>query len=330
VALLSGGLDSLLAIRVLQEQNVRIEAFNFKTIFTCCQNRSAQAARELGVPLTVIREEDDYLDLIRDPRFGYGKGANPCIDCRIYMFRRARIFMEQIGADFVASGEILGQRPKSQKRWDLDVIAYHAGLEELLLRPLSAKLMPITLPERQGVVDRSQLYAFTGRGRKGLVQLAERYGLRTIPHPSTGCALTDPRFSRIVFDLMKRCPDAGRWDFELLKLGRHFRFDNDVKLIVGRRETENEQLESMHALPGARSTAALKPADYTGALVLVVGPLSENALRYAGGLAWRYARLEGRNEARVHVIERDRTWTMPIQPLPAGRAITTLAAAGAE
>jgi hypothetical protein len=188
--------------------------------------------------------------------------------------------------------------------------------------------MPITIPERQGLVDRSQLYAFTGRGRKGLIQLAKQYGLPTIPHPSTGCALTEPRFSQKVFDLMKRCPNAGRWDYELLKLGRHFRFDDEVKVVVGRREAENQQLEHMHALPEARSPAALKPADYSGALVLVVGPLSANALRYAGGLAWRYGKLEGRDAAHVRVIEQDRTWTMPIQPLHTGQAVTTLAAAG--
>ena len=128
VALLSGGLDSILAIRVLQEQGVEVEALNFKTIFTCCQNQSAQAARELDVPLTVIGQEDDYLQLIRRPRFGYGKGANPCVDCRIYMFERARLYMDQIGADFIASGEILGQRPMSQKRRDLEAISYHSAI----------------------------------------------------------------------------------------------------------------------------------------------------------------------------------------------------------
>ena len=325
VALLSGGLDSLLAIRILQQQDVEIEAVNFKTVFTCCQDRSAQAARELNVPLTVITQEDDYLDVIRRPRFGYGKGANPCIDCRIYMFRRARQFMEQIGADFVASGEVLGQRPKSQKRWDLDVIAYHAGLEELLLRPLSAKLMPITAPEREGLVDRDRLYGFTGRGRKGLIQLARQLGLRTIPHPSTGCALTEPRFSQKMFDLMQCCPAAGRWDFELLKLGRHFRFDQAVKVVVGRREAENDQLEHMHAAAEASSTAALKPADYAGASALVVGPLSDAVLRFAGGLLWRYGKLDGRDAAQVQVIERERTWTMQIQPLTDTQRISTLA-----
>ncbi|HIN95822.1 MAG TPA: hypothetical protein EYN03_09265, partial [Planctomycetes bacterium] len=141
VTLLSGGLDSMLAIRIMQDQGIEVEALNFKTMFTCCQDLSAQAATRLGVRLTVVSQEDDYLELIKKPRFGYGKGANPCVDCRIYMFERAHKFMEQIGADFIVSGEVVGQRPMSQKRRDLDVISHQSGLEDLLLRPLSAKLL---------------------------------------------------------------------------------------------------------------------------------------------------------------------------------------------
>ena len=165
VTLLSGGLDSMLAIRIMQAQGIEVEALNFKTMFTCCQDLSAQAAHRLGVRLTVVSQEDDYLELIKNPRFGYGKGANPCVDCRIYMFERAEKFMEQIGADFIVSGEVVGQRPMSQKRRDLDVISHQAGLEDLLLRPLSAKLLLPTLPERKGLVDRERLYAFQGRSR---------------------------------------------------------------------------------------------------------------------------------------------------------------------
>ncbi len=325
VALLSGGLDSILAIRVLQEQGVEVEALNFKTIFTCCQNKSAQAARELDVPLTVIGQEDDYLQLIRRPRFGYGKGANPCVDCRIYMFERARRYMDQIGADFIASGEILGQRPMSQKRRDLEVISYHSGLEDLLLRPLSAKMMPVTKPERLGLVDRSKLYAFWGRSRKGLIELAKSFGLRNIPHPSTGCALTEVRFSKKVFDLMKTYPKAGRWDFELLKLGRHFRFDDATKVIVGRSEEENGQLEHMHSQPDASSTAALRPLNFRGAFVMILGPVSEESLYFAGGLQCRYGKLDGVAEPQVEVLQADRTWSMKIRPSAAAQDVRSLA-----
>jgi len=200
VALLSGGLDSMLAIRLVQAQGISVEALNFQTLFTCCRDDAAQAARELGVRLTVLNSQDDYLELVRAPRYGYGKGANPCVDCRIYMFRIARQFMDQIGASFVISGELLGQRPMSQKRMDLAVIARQAGLDDLLVRPLSALHLPPTLPERAGWLDRTQLHGFTGRGRKGLIALARQFGFRSIPHPSSGCALTDPEFSRHVHE----------------------------------------------------------------------------------------------------------------------------------
>jgi tRNA(Ile)-lysidine synthase TilS/MesJ len=326
VALLSGGLDSMLAIRIMQEQGVQVHAVNFRTIFTCCQNRSAQAARTLGVPLTVIAQEDDYLDVIRHPRFGYGKGANPCVDCRIYMFRLARRYMEQIGADFIVSGEVLGQRPKSQKRRDLMAISYHSDLDDLLLRPLSARMLPPTSPEREGLVNRDQLYRFWGRNRKGLIQLARQFGFREIPHPSTGCALTEVHFSKKVHDLLKRYPDAKRWDFEILKMGRHFRFDDSAKVVVGRREGENQQLEYMHSLPEASSTAALRPHNYRGALALVIGPLTDDVARFAGGLLCRYGKVGPVAEPQIEVLERHRRWIMPIGPCSVAQRARTLAA----
>ena len=290
VVLLSGGLDSMLAIRIMQEQGIEVEALNFKTIFTCCQDQSAQTARDLGVRLTVVGQEDDYLDLVREPRFGRGKGANPCVDCRIYMFERAKRFMHQIGADFIVSGEVAGQRPMSQKRRDLDRIAFHSDLEDLLLRPLSAKLLRPTLPEREGWVDREKLYDIEGRSRKRLIELAKRYGLKDIPTPSTGCSLTEPRFSKKVFDLIDAPGDSHRWDFELLKIGRHFRYNAQTKVIVGRNEAENDQLLYAHQLPDANSTAAVFPENFLGPRALLIGPRTADALEFAGSLILRYSR----------------------------------------
>ncbi len=290
VALLSGGLDSMLVIRIMQEQGVEVEALNFKTIFTCCQDQSSQAARDLGVRMTVVGQEDDYLDLVRKPTFGYGKGANPCVDCRIYMFDRAKVFMDQVGADFIVSGEVVGQRPMSQKRKDLNVISYHSDLEDLLLRPLSAKLLPKTLPEREGWVDREKLYAFEGRSRKGLIKLAKQFGFEDIPTPSTGCALTEPRFSQKVFDLIEMPTLAQRWDFELLKHGRHFRYNPETKVILGRDLEENYRLVALHEAPDATSTAILCPENYYGPHAMLVGPPHADALEFAAALTLRYTR----------------------------------------
>lgn len=325
VVLLSGGLDSMLAVRIMQEQGIEVEALNFKTIFTCCQDESGQAARKLGVRLTVIGQEDDYLDLIRQPKFGFGRGANPCVDCRIYMFQRALSFMEQIDADFIVSGEVLGQRPMSQKRRDLEAIAYHSAAEDLLLRPLSAKLLPPTRPERDGIVDRQRLYDFTGRSRKGLIALARRLGLTDIPAPSTGCALTEVPFSRKVFDLVKQRPEANRWEFELLKTGRHFRFDANTKVVVGRRESENAQMEYLHQLPEAASSALLLPANFRGACTMIVGPLTDDACRFAGGLALRYGKPAAAEAPRVRVIAGEKSWTMEVAETERSATATTIA-----
>ena len=309
VALLSGGLDSKLAIRLMQIQGIEVESLNFKTVFTCCQDMSAQAAHELGVRLTVLTQEDDYLDLIKQPDFGYGKGANPCVDCRIYMFRKAKVFMDEIGADFIVSGEVIGQRPMSQKRRDLDVISHHSELEDLLLRPLSAKMLPPTLPERAGWVDRNKLYGFSGRSRKGLIELANELGIDDIPTPSTGCSLTEPQFSRKVHDLIQLEPDSTRWDFELIKIGRHFRWNETTKVVLGRNEAENEQLKYAHALPDAHSTAWLDPDNFLGPSALVTGECDEASVEFAAGLILRYSR-DVPESPRVRVVGRGTEWTV--------------------
>ncbi len=326
VVLLSGGLDSQLVVRLMQEQDIEVEALNFRTLYSCCQNDAARIAHQLGVRLTILSTEDDYLDIIRYPRYGYGRGANPCVDCRMYMCRRARTFMEQVDASFVVTGELIGQRPMSQKRRDLDIIAYHSGLEDLLLRPLSAKALPPTLPEREGWVDREKLYGFTGRGRRELIELAESLGLKDLPTPSTGCALTEHRFSRKVFDLIQHKPSAKMWDFELLKIGRHFRINGQNKFVVGRDEVENGQLQYMHQLPTASSSALLVPENFIGAEGLLLGPASDAAIQFAGGLLLRYSKRDETTGRAIHVTTSDREFTFDAQLSDDVRRVVTIPA----
>ena len=315
----------MLAVRIMQEHGVEVEGLNFKTIFTCCQDQAGQAAHELGVRLTVLAQEDDYLDLVKYPVFGYGKGANPCVDCRIYMFERAKVFMEQIGAQFIVSGEIVGQRPMSQKRRDLEVIAFHSRLEDVLLRPLSAKLLPPTLPEREGWVDRQKLYAIRGRSRKELIELAAKYGLKSVPSPSTGCALTEQLFALKVHDLINFDPASQKWDFEMLKLGRHFRFDSSTKVIVGRREAENEQLEYMYRLPESHASAMLFPENFTGPRTIVIGALTDESLEYAVGLVMRYSKHYEPDNALIRFEEHNQSRTLLGKPNEHAEAAKTLA-----
>lgn len=290
LVLFSGGLDSMLAVRVLQLQGIEVEAINFRTTFACCQDQAGRAARQLEVPLTVLAAGDDYLDVIRQPRFGYGRGANPCVDCRIYMFRQAAELLETRRAEFVASGEVLGQRPMSQKRKDLANIAHWSGLDDRLLRPLSARLLPETWPERSGLVDRRRLHRFAGQSRKGLIAFARRLGFEQIPTPSTGCALTEPGFAHKVHDLVAIDPSARRWDFELLKTGRHLRVDRTTKVVLGRNERENQHLALMYDDLDASAWALLEPRAFPGPTALVVGPPLETALDAALALISQYTK----------------------------------------
>jgi tRNA U34 2-thiouridine synthase MnmA/TrmU len=328
VVLLSGGLDSRLAVRALTEQGIEVEALHFRTMFTCCHDDAAQAARDLGVRLTVIGQEDDYLDLVKSPRYGYGKGANPCVDCRIYMFEGARRFMEQSSASFVASGEVLGQRPMSQKRRDLSIIMERSGLEDRLLRPLSAKRLPPTLPERTGLVDRARLYDFSGRGRGGLIRLARQFGFpdEQIPTPSSGCMLTERLFGAKVHDLVQIAPQSTRWDFELLKCGRHFRLDAQTKVVVGRNEADNTMLEYLFRLPEASEAALLVPHQFSGPEALVVGNVRSSAMDFAGGLILRYARESG-DAPQVSLWHRGERSIRPIAPQAAADVAVTIATA---
>ena len=306
VALFSGGLDSMLAIRILQEQGFEVDALNIRTTFDCCKVPASQAAIALGVRQTVLSVADDYIDVIRHPRYGYGRAFNPCVDCRIYMAKMAERFMRQVGACVVITGEILGQRPMSQKRNDLELITRRSGLEGRLLRPLSAKLMEPTIPEREGLVDREKLYAFTGRRRTELIALAEQLGIRNIPQPSTGCALTEESFAPRVRDLMKSTPAATVWDFELLNIGRHIRLDEGTKVVLGRNAEENAALRAFAARKDASELAQFEPENFIGPDALLVGRATESLQQLIGVLMVRYTRrVDPNQEILVRVTRQD-------------------------
>ena len=325
VALYSGGLDSTLAVRILQEQGFEIEALNIRTTFSCCKSPAAQLAAELGMRLTVLSVADDYVNVIRKPSHGYGKAMNPCVDCRIYMAAMARKFMEEVDACVVITGEILGQRPMSQKRPDLAVIEKRAGLEGRLLRPLSAKLLPPTIPEREGWIDRERLYGFSGRGRAPLVELAKQLGVRWIPQPSTGCSLTELTFAPRVRDLLQSQPDAQRRDFELLNIGRHSRLDRQTKVVVGRREEENAWLELFFEREMSDELILVSPQNFVGPTALVIGPGAEPSAEYAGGLLMRYTRQVDPAGAEVRVRKPDGSQQiLRVRPLEPAETIRLL------
>jgi hypothetical protein len=307
VALLSGGLDSMLAIRVLLDQGVPVTGVRFITHFGCDPVSSGSCGRDveplvkawghLGFTVRMSHLGQDYIEMVKKPRFGRGKNMNPCVDCRIMMLDWARETLEQEDAGFLVTGEVLNQRPMSQTRERFRQIDRELGLEGRILRPLSAKLLEPTLPEKEGVVDRSRLLDFSGRGRTRQYELAKHYGITEIPQPSGGCLLTDPGYSARLRDLWDKDPDAGARDINLLRVGRHFRPTERCKVIVGRDETENRALEAFRG-PG---DVLVTLKDFQGPTVLVHGPHGPEEIALAAGLAIRYGDVPGKAPAEVIV-----------------------------
>jgi hypothetical protein len=286
VGLLSGGLDSALAARLLLDQGIEVIGLHLESP-TACRSDVGEVARELGIRLVSRPKGEEYLRLLRHPRFGYGRQMNPCIDCRIFMFHLGRPYLEEFGARFLFTGEVLGQRPMSQMRAAMIRIDRESGLAGWILRPLSAKLLPETEPEKRGWVDRERLLGIRGRGRRTQLELAERYGLKRYQSPGGGCLLTDPAFATRIEDLFDHDPGerAGVDDVMLLRLGRHFRVGDGLKIVIGRNELENRRLLEMES----PDRWIAEPVGFSGPTALLCGPFSEEALAEALRHIARYA-----------------------------------------
>jgi tRNA-specific 2-thiouridylase len=312
VALLSGGLDSTLAVRIIQDMGIEVKALNFHTGFCLIdhrrqlsvrrgekppRNEALRAGADLVVPVEMIDISGEYLDVVLNPKHGYGSAANPCVDCRIMMLEKAKDYMEKAGADFIITGEVVGQRPMTQHRGTLRMIANRSGTSEILLRPLSAKLLEPTKPEKEGLVDRESLYGISGRGRKDQMRLAEELGIEDYPQPAGGCCfLTDHNYAKRFRDLVANRPPGSvtMEDLLLLKLGRHFRVSPSVKVIVGRDEAENEFLERYK-----KGRWVFVAQDFVGPLTLCEGDPTEDELRSAAALTARYS--DGKSEPELQV-----------------------------
>jgi len=294
VALLSGGLDSNLAVRMMQEQGVEVEAIAVKTPFCdfdCgkgCGHRVKEVAIDLGINLKTVYFGEEYLKMLKDPKYGYGSGMNPCIDCRGMMYNAAKEHMEKIGADFIVTGEVLGQRPMSQNGNALKIIENETQTNGKIVRPLSFRHLPLTDAEAQGLVNREQLGGIKGRSRKGQLQLAKKYDIADPPNAAGGCLLTDPAFSKRVRDLYDHSKDTipGMNDVEMLKIGRHFRLSENTKLIVGRNKMENEVLESLKL----DDDIIIEVSNHVGpTCILRTKKQSEKEIEIAAATALRYS-----------------------------------------
>lgn len=319
ISLLSGGLDSTLATKMVLEQGIELEALNFLTVFCTCTNRgetclaSQKAVESLGIPLRVFNVSEEYLDLVKHPMHGYGRNMNPCIDCRIFMMKRAKAYMEETGASFIVTGEVLGQRPMSQRRDAMRLIEKEAGLEGLILRPLSAKFLPITIPEKEGWVDREKLLDIQGRSRKPQIKLAEQFGIHDYPCPAGGCLLTDPGFARRMKDLMIHDSDFSLNDVHLLKMGRHFRFSPKLKLVVGRNEEENQKIETFSRKDDALITLSRHP----GPISLLRGEPGSHEIERAGAITARYSKAKDLENVEViyRKVGEDEIRSLSVSPI---------------
>lgn len=312
IGLFSGGLDSILAVKVLQEQGVQVEGVCFVTPFFGPE-KARLANRRLRISLHEIDITELHVAMLQNPRYGFGKNMNPCIDCHGLMLRQAAGLMERLSAQFVFTGEVLGERPMSQNKNSLRSVEKLSGIGGYVLRPLSARLLPETVPEQTGLVDRGRLLAIQGRSRKPQLELAEKYGIAEFPEPAGGCLLTDPGYSRRLRDLLQRGCDLSRRNLELLKLGRHLLFDDGAKIVVGRNEGENARLERLRR----SGDFMLSTGDRPGPVVLVPGGCSEAALRFAASVCLRYSSARSETAVLLEVMLPDgATAAMQASPCP--------------
>ena len=290
VALLSGGLDSRLAVKMMQNQGFEVEAVAIKTPFCdfdCgrgCGFEIRETADTLGVKLKTVYLGDDYIEMLKHPKHGFGSGMNPCIDCRAMMFEAGKKHMEEIGAEFIISGEVLGQRPMSQHGPALKIIEKESGLEGKIVRPLSAALLPPTEPEMKGLIKREDLGKIRGRSRKDQLKMAQEFGIENPPNAGGGCLLTDPAFAIRVKDLFKHIETPTTNDIDLLKIGRHFRFDGNTKLVVGRNQDENGIIKAL----ALDADILLEAKDHVGPVTLIRGENAQDHVELGAAITLRY------------------------------------------
>ena len=285
LALFSGGLDSILAVKLILEQGIDVIAINFASPFCLCEKGGVpEAAKQLGVSLKVVDVGEKYLKMLRNPKHGYGRNMNPCVDCRIFILKKAKKIANEVGADFIFTGEVLDERPMSQHFSALKIVEEESGLKGRILRPLSARLLPETVMEKKGLVDRAKLLGIRGRSRKPQIKLAEAFNINYYPSPAGGCLLTCKEYAEKLRDLFAHKKRWSMADMFLLKVGRHFRFGEN-KIIVGRNEAENKILTASKS----RNDYYFEVPNIGSPITVLQGAKTRNAIRMAAELTAFYS-----------------------------------------
>ncbi len=301
--LFSGGLDSILALKILEEQNIKVIPLYFESVFfgefTGVQNFGNENFRSLQ-NLRKIDFSEKQFELVKNPRYGHGKNLNPCVDCHLLMLKEAKKIMKKEGCDFVATGEVLGERPMSQNKNALELVEKKSSLHGLLLRPLSAKLLSPTIIEKNGLVERNKLFDISGRGRNCQLALAKKYGIIDFPSPAGGCLLTDPAFSKRLKKLLEKKSSPALSDLELLKLGRHF-WQENILIVVGRNEEENKKIRKI----ALENDILTELKNITGPLTLIRGKkIPASAIKKAQELTAHYStRARGKKDLEFTLLK---------------------------
>lgn len=308
IALFSGGLDSALAVLLMLRQNIKVTAITFMTHFGCdlgdrssCGSNPYPAAEKYGFDVKLMHLGNKFVEIVKNPKYGRGKNMNPCTDCRILMLSEAKELMEMVNADFIITGEVMGQRPMSQVKNKIHLVANKSDLVGKLLRPLSAKLLKPTEPELNGMVDRELLEGISGRSRKRQMEMAKEFGLDDYPNPASGCLLTDESYSIKLRDLLSHTDHITFDDLNLLRLGRHFRLDNNTKIIVGRNEQENKSIihnKKPHHL-------LLEVLEFGSPVTLLIGDASEENLLKAAQITARFSSVKKLEQVKVSLLNAD-------------------------
>jgi tRNA U34 2-thiouridine synthase MnmA/TrmU len=330
-ALISGGLDSLLAARVIQDQGIHVEGINFYTGF-CVEghthairkrdqkkekrNNALWVAEQLGIKLHIIDIIEEYKQVLTNPRHGYGANLNPCLDCKIFMVHKALEWIGSKGFDFIITGEVIGQRPMSQRKETMPIVSDESGAHDLLLRPLCARNLPLTKPEREGWVDRERLYGFSGRSRKPQMELAAHFGFEDYAQPAGGCCfLTDEQYAVKLRDLWRARGSRAYEldDIMLLKVGRHLRPASHYKVIIAREEGEVNFMQGYRKLYPHITTVS-----HAGPFALIDGEVNDREIELIASLVARYS--QGRNAEQVELRFTDLAGhdrMLKVRPMPA-------------
>lgn len=294
LAMISGGLDSILAAKLVKDQGIEVIGICFKSYFFSEEN-ALKIVKQIDIPLEVVDFSEEHFEMVKNPKHGHGKNMNPCIDCHAMMMRYCGELLEKFHADFIITGEVLNQRPMSQNRSALDIVKNECGIGHKILRPLCAKNLKPTEMEIEGLIDREALLDIQGRNRKVQMELAEKWGILEYPSPAGGCKLTEPNYSRRLSELVEHKEDTSKIDLDLLKIGRHFRLSKDAKIISTRMQEEGQLIEQLLS----PDDLMFLPRDYNGSTVVIIGKATNEDIEFAAKITGRYCR--GKDEKTITI-----------------------------